>query len=385
MKWEKDTDTIPIKSWCESPEDSAMEQAYNLAKLSVAFHHIALMPDMHLGYGMPIGGVMAVKDAVIPNAVGVDIGCGMIASKTNIKEIDKETLKTIMSDIRKVVPVGVGSRRQQTEMWGGFDRAPDIQIIQEQVDSARPQLGTLGAGNHFIEIQKGDDGFIWIMIHSGSRNLGYKTANHFHKVAIRYCEDNKIELPTKELAYLRGGTHEFNDYMSSMNFCLDFARANRTIMMENVEDMVMKNITDAMSFDRINIHHNYAHAEEHFGELVFVHRKGATSATKGQYGIIPGSQGTASYIVNGKGNPESFESCSHGAGRKMGRGQARRTLNFDAEVKMLNDRGIIHSIRTPKELDEAAGAYKGIEEVMESQSDLVEIVTRLTPLCCIKG
>lgn len=379
-----DTEKLPIKMWLNDIEDGAVQQAKNLANLPFVFKHVAIMPDSHQGYGMPIGGVLATNGVVIPNAVGVDIGCGMCAVRTSLKSIERDTLKKIMGRIRKLVPVGFEHHKTNRE-WVGFNNAPDIPIIQQELNASRKQLGTLGGGNHFIEIQKSDESDVWIMIHSGSRNFGLKIANEYHKKALALCSMWHSELTDKELAFLPIETKEAKEYLDAMNFALEFARQNRFEMITAIKSAFVEQFSDIVFDEVINIHHNYAAWENHFGQNVIVHRKGATSAREGQIGIIPGSQGTKSYIVKGKGNRESFMSCSHGAGRKMGRKQATRELSLEAEKKLLDDQGIIHGIRNASDLDEAAGAYKDISEVMENQKDLVEIVFELSPLGVIKG
>lgn len=386
------TEKLPIKMWLEEIEDGALEQAKNLANLPFAFKHVAIMPDSHQGYGMPIGGVLATKGVIIPNAVGVDIGCGMCAVKTSLTELDTETLKKIMGEIRKVVPVGF-NKHSETQDESLMPQAPDVLpiICSREYNNALKSLGTLGGGNHFIEIQKGSDGYIWIMIHSGSRNLGKQVADHYNKVAEKLNEKwfSSVDVK-KELAFLPIESEEGKAYMNEMNYCVDFALSNRKLIMERIKDIFCNpNFIDAkidIKFgEMINIAHNYARMENHFEENVMVHRKGATLATEDTIGIIPGSQGTKSYIVKGKGNAESFNSCSHGAGRKMGRGQAKRDLILEDEIKRLDDMGVIHAIRGVKNLDEASGAYKDIDEVMENQKDLVEILVELTPFGVIKG
>jgi len=380
---------IPIKMWINDIEDGALTQIINLSNLPFAFKHIAIMPDCHQGYGMPIGAVLATKNIIIPNAVGVDIGCGMCALKTSITSLDIETLKNIMSEIRLLIPLGFEYQKDNQDkslMPKDYD-INCMHILKEQYNAALKQIGTLGGGNHFIEIQKDNEDYIWVMIHSGSRNLGKKVADYYNKKAV-FLNDlwfSKVE-KEKELAFFPIETKEAKEYINEMNYCIDFAFANRMLIMENIKKCFNKVLDNKIEYNNIiNIAHNYARHENHFGHNVLVHRKGATSAKLNEVGIIPGSQGTKSYIVKGLGNKESFESCSHGAGRKMGRGQAQRELNLDAEIKQLNDKGIIHSIRNIKDLDEATGAYKSIDEVMENQKDLVEIITELKPIAVIKG
>lgn len=386
------SERVIIKSWCDNPEDGCIAQAKNLANLPFIFKQICLMPDTHQGYGMPIGGVIATIGVVIPNAVGVDIGCGMYAVKTSLTELTTENLKIIMGKIRDVVPVGFNHQKekQDTQLLPNLNSynsfSDDCPIVWSQYSSALKQLGTLGGGNHFIEIQKGSDGHIWFMIHSGSRNLGKQVADYYNKLAVSLNEKWFSSVPKEhELAFLPIETQEAKDYLMEMKYCLDFALANRKLMADNIKKCFGEVIGyDLIDFlEDINIHHNYAQYENHFGKNVIVHRKGATSAREGELGLIPGSQGTASYVVKGKGNEDSFMSCSHGAGRKMGRKQAERELNLEDEQKKLE--GIIHSVRTKSDLDEASGAYKDIATVMEEQKDLVDIVVELKPLGVIKG
>ncbi|MDX9800278.1 MAG: RtcB family protein [Spirochaetia bacterium] len=378
------TEKFPIKMWLNDIEDGALKQAKNIANLPFVYKWVAIMPDAHQGYGMPIGGVLAANGVVVPNAVGVDIGCGICAVRTNLKTIEEKTLKKIMGRIREVVPVGFKHHKENRE-WEGFESAPDIPIIRQELNSARKQLGTLGGGNHFIEIQKSNTSDIWIMVHSGSRNFGLKIANEYHKKALALCKRKAFELIDKDLSWLPIETTEAQEYLEAMNFALEFAKQNRFEIIDAIKKVFIEFIPETVFDETINIHHNYAAYENHFGKDVIVHRKGATSAKKDQPGIIPGSQGTKSYIVKGKGNPDSFMSCSHGAGRKMGRKQASRELNLKTEKKLLDEQGIIHSIRNVSDLDEAAGAYKDISEVMENQKDLVDIVFELSPLGVIKG
>jgi len=389
------TEKKPIKLWLNDMEDGALAQAKNLANLPFIFKHIAIMPDSHQGYGMPIGGVMAAQGVVVPNAVGVDIGCGMCAVKTSLHNLNHDELKKIMGGskefkggIRSAVPVGFShhSKRQDESLMPDGFSGLNLPIVEREYQSALKQIGTLGGGNHFVEIQKGNDGHIWLMIHSGSRNLGYKVAKHYNEVAIKMNEKWKVSVPKEwQLAYLPLDSPEGELYMVEMQYCVDFALNSRELMMDRVERCVADIVGD-VSFDKpINIAHNYAAMENHFKTNVMIHRKGATKAYDGQLGVIPGSQGTASYIVTGKGEPDSFKSCSHGAGRKMGRKQAQRELDFDEEKSRLDDMGVIHTIRNNKDLDEAPGSYKDIAVVMQNQEDLVEIEVELRPLAVIKG
>ena len=387
MQYVISTEKKPIKLWLDDIEDGALEQAKNLANLPFIFKHIALMGDAHLGYGMPIGGVMATKDVVIPNAVGTDIGCGMCAVRTDIPNLDQNTLKKIMGDIRDTIPIGFNHHSKKQADWiTNNDEWCGWSIVEQEYDSSLKQIGSLGGGNHFIEIQQGNDGFVWLMIHSGSRNIGYKVAKHYNKLAIELNEKWHSVVPKKwELAFLPLHSRDGQRYLCEMKDCVDFAQINRERMMKQVKQCVLDVVGDVVFKDIINVAHNYAALENHFGSNVMVHRKGATRAYLNQLGIIPGSQGTSSYIVRGKGEPQSFMSCSHGAGRKMGRKQAQRELNLNDERSLLDDMGIIHSIRNQKDLDEAPGAYKDIRVVMANQSDLVDIEVKLNPLAVIKG
>lgn len=389
VEFERESQRIPVKIWSDEIEEGALEQALNLSKLPFAFKHIAIMPDVHQGYGMPIGGVMATKDVIVPNAVGVDIGCGMCAVKLPVDadSFHVDTYKEIMSSIRKVVPVGF-DHHSTKQGWDGFADVPKkVPIIVSQSESAHYQIGTLGGGNHFIELQKDRDSRLWIMIHSGSRNLGYKVANWYHEKAKKLCNRWCSSIPNEDLSFLPIYSDEGQDYKEAMDFCLRFAKANRLLMMNRVIDIIrsIPPSFEVSSDQFIDVHHNYARLENHFGENVWVHRKGATSARRGEIGIIPGSQGTSSYIVSGLGNPESFMSCSHGAGRKMSRNQAREQLDLEEEKERLDKLGVVHSIRTKEDLDEASSAYKDISSVMSNQSDLVDIITTLKPIAVIKG
>ncbi len=381
---------VPIKSWVgEGLDENTLKQVTNLANLPFVFKHVALMPDAHMGYGMPIGGVIATKGVVIPNAVGVDIGCGMCAVKTPLREWDKEILKEVMSEIRKLIPVGFGKHSKPI----GSDQMPSLEeyfpTVIREYDNARKSLGTLGGGNHFIELQAGEDGHLWVMVHSGSRNLGLKVADHHNKVAKKLNEKWFSDVPEKaQLNFLPLDSNEGQLYLSEMTYCVDFAFANRELMMQKILSIfAYKGLFESLhdNVSTINIAHNYAVLENHFGHNVMVHRKGATLARTSTIGVIPGSQGSESFIVRGLGNPESFMSCSHGAGRKLGRKQAKKELFLEDEIEKLEELGVIHTVRREEDLDEAPGAYKDIHSVMKNQEDLAAIMITLKPLAVIKG
>lgn len=384
-----------ILCWCENPEEVAINQARNIAKHPCLVGNVCLMPDTHCGYGMPIGGVVALKNAICPNMVGVDIGCGMLAVKTSLTDISLEDLKSILggSDkfkggIRARIPVGFKhhNKEQESPLFEDLDRWNSMFVCQGEYSSARKQLCSLGSGNHFIEIQKGNDGHIWFMIHSGSRNLGYKVAKHYNALAKDLClKWKQDEVVKNDLAFLPEGTKEFQDYLNEMNLCLDFAYENRRLMATKIKGAFLAIRHETVFEQEINIHHNYASLEHHYSQNVYVHRKGATLARESTIGIIPGSQGTSSYIVQGLENKVSLCSCSHGAGRKLSRTKAVETLDLLKEQKSLDSRGILHSLRGKNSLEEAPGAYKDIDVVMEEQKDLVKILVKLEPLAVVKG
>jgi len=322
--------------------------------------------------------------------------CGMHAVQTNITrdELTKERLVQIMKHIRDNIPVGFNHRKEEVDvskmpngkrLYAQDASNLDTPICAQQFNSALKQMGTLGGGNHFIEIQYDPEGIIWFMIHSGSRNLGLKVAKYYNELAIKLNKKYYSVVPKEhELAFLPSDSEEAEQYINEMNYCLEFARLNRQYMADIIKEGFEK-ITGALSCQEYDVHHNYVAKEKHFGKEVWVHRKGATSAKEGEIGIIPGSQGTSSYIVKGLGNRLSFNSCSHGAGRKMGRRVAQRTLNLEDEKKKLDDQGIMHSIRNQDDLDEAPGSYKDIKTVMENQKDLVEILVELKPIAVVKA
>ena len=377
--------------WLTEVEESAREQVENLASLPFVYHHIALMPDCHAGMGMPIGGVLATDGVVIPNAVGVDIGCGMCAVKTDIQvsDISQDVLrKGIMSGIRDRIPLGMEhhkERQDESLMPQGFD-IEKTTIVKNQYLSALKQIGTLGGGNHFIELQRDGDGFLWIMLHSGSRNLGKKVCDYYDKMARNLNEMWRSVVPTNiQLAFLPVRSKEFTDYWNEMLYCVEFALCNRRLMMHRIQEVIQDHFPNCSFEPMINIAHNYAAWENHFGHNCIVHRKGAVRAREGEIGIIPGSQGTCSYIVEGLGNPDSFMSSSHGAGRLMSRTQAINTLDLEAEIRLMESKGIVHGIRSQRDLDEAASAYKDIDQVIALEADLVKIKTKLEAIAVIKG
>lgn len=381
----------PVKIWTNDVEETAMRQIENLTTLPFLHHHLAIMPDVHAGMGMPIGGVLACDGAVIPNAVGVDIGCGMCAVKTNWKMEDLPAhviRKEIMKGIRARIPLGIEHHKEAQDakyLPQGHD-IDKMEIVKRRQHSILHEVGTLGGGNHFIELQKDEEGNLWIMIHSGSRNLGKQVGDYYNKIAASLNEKwHSVVSPEIRLPFLPHGTREFGAYWNEMKYCIDFALCNRRLMMERIQEVIADSLKGIEFEPMINIAHNYAAFEHHFGKDVIVHRKGATLAREGVIGIIPGSQGTASYIVEGLGNPDSFCSCSHGAGRVLSRKAAIKTLDMNAEVRNLEAKGIIHAIRCQDDMQEASGAYKDIDTVIANESDLVKLKTKLLPIAVIKG
>lgn len=389
--YDKETQRVPIKIWSqlEKVEEKAIQQLKNTSALPFVFKHIAAMPDVHLGIGATVGSVVATKGAICPACVGVDIGCGMMAVKT---DLDHRIVQDRASDIRKSIersiPVGFGENKHvmgrvaHLELWGSWnsDHGPDL------LAKAMKQLGTLGGGNHFIELCLDTENNVWIMLHSGSRGVGNKIAVKHIDKAKNVMRQMFIDLPDKDLAYFAMNTPEFDIYMKDLEWCQAYALANRIEMMERVlKDLsyaVYNEDGQVQSLISVNCHHNYVARENHYGENVLVTRKGAVRARVGDMGIIPGSMGAKSFIVQGLGNPESFESCSHGAGRKMSRTKARADFTLadliaqTSGVECRKDDGV---------LDEIPSSYKDIDEVMENQKDLVKIVATLKQFLCVKG
>jgi len=393
---------VPIFSWCKEIEDEALQQAINLANHPVIAGPVALMPDCHTGYGMPIGGVIVCKNAVIPNAVGVDIGCGMGAIQTNISvdDITKEQLRAIIQKIKLRIPMGEGHCHRQPQFWwvlnDFLDEARHAGWYNEVMwETAQRNIGTLGGGNHFIEVQRGSDGFVWLMLHSGSRNLGYQVAKHYNNIAKELNDRWYSDVPCDDLSFLPVDTEVGQAYIRDMNLALKYAQYNRSVMMRVVKECFMEIMKPVAFATEVNIHHNYAAQENHLGKNLWIHRKGATSAREGQLGIIPGAMGSNSYIVVGLGHKKSYCSCSHGAGRIMSRTKASATLEkekCDADMSGIvwdgfkRNRG--RGNKPPKsryDLSEAPGAYKNIDEVMAAQEDLIKIQTKLSTMAVLKG
>lgn len=395
--YNRDRQRVPIKVWLRDKgqlEKQCLEQALNLSNLPFIHKWVALMPDTHSGYGMPIGGVIGAEDTIIPNAVGVDIGCGIAFVDTNIEadSISKREYETIVSDIMNRIPTGFEHHRNK-QRCKSLDRASidkrykKNRELYEEIDRGYRQIGTLGGGNHFIELQVDDEGMLGIMVHSGSRNFGFKIANYYNEVAKELNKRWGDIIPRHfDLAYLPTDTIEGQEYIMWMNLALEFARENRSQMMSGVKDVLYKNIKNIEFGDEINAHHNYAAYERHYDKDLWVHRKGAIYAEEDVLGIIPGAMGSYSYIVRGLGNPESFKSCSHGAGRELSRRQAKREYPVDHVVRDLKEQGVILGKRRMRDVaEEYRKAYKDIESVMDQQRDLAKPIKRLKTVAVIKG
>ena len=382
---------VPVKVWTEEVEESARKQLINTGALPFVFRHVAAMPDVHFGLGATVGSVIATKGAICPAAVGVDIGCGMAAVKTSIDANALEgKLPALRHSIERGVPVGFHKRKQPHPAGAAFLREaeeaglPSVASPAEK-ERAALQCGTLGGGNHFIEVcVDQDDAKLWVMLHSGSRHIGKATAEKHVGRAKGIMRRLAVDLPDPDLAYFASGTEEFRGYVADLEWCQRYAFLNRRVMLEEVlKDLRhVLGVKDLGLAPEINCHHNYVAAETHFGEDVLVTRKGAIRARRGDLGIIPGSMGTGSFIVSGLGNPEAFESAPHGAGRRMSRGQAKRT--FSVEDLAFQTKGVEYR-KDAGVLDELPGAYKPIGEVIENSSDLVEVVARLKQIVCVKG
>jgi tRNA-splicing ligase RtcB len=373
-----------------------VKQMENVSKLPFVFHHVFQAPDGHRGFGMSIGGVAAFKGVISPYCVGKDISCGMLFFKTSIKvaDINKDFIIKLREAVKKVIPVGKRRHKEPQDekylptMHDYLAKYPDHRdnpIFLRDLNISKVSVGTLGGGNHFIEFQETDDGYLGIMIHSGSRNLGSQICDFYDKIAIDLNEKWFSSVPRSwKLGFLPMNSREGQAYYSEMLYATDFAQCNRNLMALRIKEVIDSMVEDVTYEEPINISHNFARMENHFGSNVMVHRKGATSARKGELGIIPGSQGSSSYIVEGLGNPDSFESCSHGGGRDLSRKAAQKKLNLEEEIKILDDQGIVHGITKQDHLEEATGAYKNIDDVMSRQTDLVTVKIKLRPLGVIK-
>ncbi len=397
---------VPIKAWVKGValEKEAEKQLNNVASLPIIYKWIAVMPDVHWGMGATVGSVIPTIGAIIPAAVGVDIGCGMVACQTTLKAEDlPDDLSSLRTAIERTVPHGRTAGGGKTDR-GAWNSPPKDQIkawsrLQQgykQITERHPKLdnghvnhinhlGTLGTGNHFIEVCLDEDNCVWVLLHSGSRGVGNRIGTYFIELAKKDMRKHLADLPDQDLAYFKEGADHFDDYVRAVGWAQDFAATNRALMLDAVLT-ALANEPHLASFSAtekvINCHHNYVQKEQHFGSDVLVTRKGAVRAGRGEWGIIPGSMGASSFIVRGLGNPDSFESCSHGAGRLMSRSQAKKQFSLEDHIKATDG---IECRKDAEVIDETPGAYKPIDAVMEAQSDLVEIVHRLRQVVVVKG
>lgn len=387
---------VPVKIWTDDIDERSKEQLSNLASLPFIHHHVAAMPDVHLGIGATIGSVIATHKAIIPAAVGVDIGCGMLACQLSLtaNDIDEKSLKKVFDQITRDVPVG---RSQHNEGRALVDVAKPFEARLTAMTQKHPdllksfgkfsnwvcQMGTLGGGNHFIEVCLDENDQVWVMLHSGSRGIGNGIADYFIKLARKDMERWMINLPDRDLAYFPEGTAHFDDYVEGVHWAQEYAFQNRQSMLDLIVAGMRRHLPVFEVVNQVvNCHHNYVAIEHHYGEDVYVTRKGAIRAREGDFGIIPGSMGAKSYIVRGKGEPESFTSCSHGAGRRMSRTAAIKEFS-EADMER-QTRGVI--CRKDKGvIDEIPGAYKDIDQVMANQADLVDVMHTLKQVVCVKG
>ena len=392
-----DKGKVPVKIYTDNVEHQALQQLVNVAELPIVHGHVAAMPDVHAGIGATVGSVIPTRAAIIPAAVGVDIGCGMNALRLSLNaEQLPDSLRRVRSTIEAAVPVGFDQHKQDpvkrstiTPLANGLEKIIERHPAIAKMQKKRPyavwvrQLGTLGGGNHFIELCLDEQGAVWVMLHSGSRGIGNAIGRYFIQLAKKDMEDQLGRLPQRDLAYFTDGARHFDDYVDAVHWAQDYAMTNRREMMRLILD-ALKDVLPPFEITKeaINCHHNYVAKEHHFGADVYVTRKGAIRAGEGELGIIPGSMGARSFIVRGKGEPDSFCSCAHGAGRRMSRTEAKRRYNardMEAQtegVECRKDKGVV---------DEIPGAYKDIDEVMDNQSDLVEIVHTLKQVVCVKG
>ncbi|CAM3802862.1 RNA-splicing ligase RtcB [Vibrio aerogenes CECT 7868] len=393
----------PIKAWTKGVpfEDKAQQQLERIASMNLVHSHIAVMPDVHMGKGATIGSVIPSVEAVIPAAVGVDIGCGMVATKTSLTASQlPDNLVGIRHAFEAAIPHGrtVGRGRRDRGAWGNIPGlvAGEWQKLEarfERICEKHPairksnhvnHLGTMGTGNHFLELCLDEHDGVWIMLHSGSRGVGNRIGSYFIELAKKEMERHQIHLPDMDLAYLSEGSEYFDDYVEAVEWAQDFAAKNREIMMFNAIHALRKEIPVAFETAdlAVNCHHNYISREHHFGKDCYVTRKGAVRAEKGELGIIPGSMGARSFIVRGLGNPESFNSCSHGAGRVMSRTKAKKVFNIQDQIAATEG---VECRKDEAVIDEIPHAYKNIDQVMAAQRDLVEVVHTLKQVVCVKG
>ncbi len=395
---------VPIKAWTRRVplESEAKQQLRNVASLSIVYKWVAAMPDVHWGIGATIGSVIPTKGAIIPAAVGVDIGCGMMAVQTTLNARDlPDSLRKIRSTIEQAVPHGRTNNGQKNDR-GAWWNIPEhhlkewrrLQPTYAEILAKHPKLnrgndvnhlGTLGTGNHFIEVCVDTQESVWLMLHSGSRGVGNRIGTYFIELAKRDMRKWMRNLPDVNLSYLKEGTESFDDYVQAVGWAQDFAMTNRRLMLDNLGQAIRES-GEIPPFETthevVNCHHNYVTVESHYGQEVWVTRKGAVRARTGDLGIIPGSMGAHSYIVRGKGNPESFHSCSHGAGRAMSRGEAKRQFTLADHEQATNG---VECRKDKDVIDETPGAYKSIDAVMRAQEDLVEIMHTLRQVVCVKG
>jgi len=385
---------VPVKVYTGDIEPEARLQLVNISKLPVVHHHVAAMPDVHLGIGATVGSVIPTKQAIIPAAVGVDIGCGMMAARTSLtgNDLDEASLKKVFNQITRDVPVGFGQHEDapvdavkpfKRGLGRILEKHPGIDKRKGKKSSWANQMGTLGGGNHFIEVCLDESNGAWVMLHSGSRGMGNAIGTYFIELAKKDFLKSSYHLPDADLAYFPEGAQHFDDYVEAVGWAQDYARANREEMMDLVLGAMRRHLPAfEVTGAAVNCHHNYVERETHYGEKVWLTRKGAIRAGAGELGIIPGSMGARSYIVRGKGAAESFHSCAHGAGRRMSRNAARKAFDLNDLAKQTEgvvcrkDQGV---------LDEIPAAYKDIDQVMANQSDLVEVVHTLKQVLCVKG
>lgn len=387
---------VPVKIWTDEVDDKSPAQLSNIASLPFIHHHVAAMPDVHLGIGATIGSVIATHKAIIPAAVGVDLGCGMVAARLSLtaNELDEKALQKVFDQISRDVPVGRDQHRDERVLVDAAkpfepglksltDRHPELLKAFGKFSKWTNQMGTLGGGNHFIEVCLDETNQVWVMLHSGSRGIGNAIASYFIALARKDMERWMIQLPDRDLAYFPEGSEHFADYVEAVHWAQDYAMQNRTSMLELVLSALQRHLPPfTVTTEAVNCHHNYVAQEHHYGENVWVTRKGAIRAREGDLGIVPGSMGARSFIVRGLGNPESFCSSAHGAGRKMSRTAAEK--KFTVADMVAQTQGVI--CRKDKDvIDEIPGAYKDIDQVMANQADLTEILHTLKQVVCVKG